>query len=251
MKVRVSSASLFTCAFPSCNSTFFLLLWVYCPTFRKEPTGQVWCADVIGAGRKELILVALLDEMVMSCSFEDSFILDWYYRVRQLIPFWYCARNEWEFIAIFICWYGDIFASNLLYFCHSLVELRLFVLFPIPLSLSLQLLNFLLHDCEFNIGQASALIISKAPKKLIVVLYWLLKNRVGRSVIFFFNPAVCPFIHTYPVYIFIKTEKIQAEIETHAWNIENKPYNFFLKLLYEDLLWFLMTIAQFLMKIAQ
>ena len=23
----------------------------------------------------------------------------------------------------------------------------------------------------------------------------------------------------------IKTEKIQAEIETHAWNIENRPYN--------------------------
>ena len=85
-----------------------LLLWVYCPMFRKEPTGQVWCADVIGAGRKELILVALLDEMVMSCSFEDSFVLDWCYRIRQLIPFWYCARNEWEFIAIFICWYGDI-----------------------------------------------------------------------------------------------------------------------------------------------
>ena len=35
---------------------------MYCPTFRKEPTGQVWCADVIGAGRKKLILVALLDE---------------------------------------------------------------------------------------------------------------------------------------------------------------------------------------------
>ena len=63
------------------------------------------------------------------------------------------------------------------------------------------------------------------------MLYWrnrLLKNRVGRSVICFFYPAVCSFIHTYPVYIFIKTEKIQAEIETHAWNIENRPYNFYL-----------------------
>ena len=36
-------------------------------------------------------------------------------------------------------------------------------------------------------------------------LYWrnrLLKNRVGtcRLLIFFLHPAVCPFIHTYPVY---------------------------------------------------
>ena len=91
------------------------------------------------------------------------------------------------------------------------------------------------------------------PKKL---LYWrnrLLKNRVGRLVIFyiFFYPALCPFIHTYPVYKNIKTEKIQAEIETHAWNIEIRPYIFFFKLHYEDFLWFLMTIAQFLTKIVQ
>ena len=44
---------------------------------------------------------------------------------------------------------------------------------------------------------------------------------------------------------------MQAEIETHAWYIENRPYNFFFKLLYEDFLWFLMTIAQFIMKIVQ
>ena len=86
-----------------------LLLWVYCPTFRKEPTGQVCGAQMLLAqGEKELILVALLNnEMVMSCSLEDSFFLDWCYRVRQCIPFWYCARNEWEFIAIFIRWYRD------------------------------------------------------------------------------------------------------------------------------------------------
>ena len=86
-----------------------LLLWVYCPTFRKEPTGQVCGAQMLLAqGEKELILVALLNEMVMSCSLEDSFVLDWCYRVRQCIPFWYCARNEWEFIAIFIRWYRTI-----------------------------------------------------------------------------------------------------------------------------------------------
>ena len=58
-----------------------LLLWVYCPTFRKEPTGQVCGAQMLLAqGEKELILVALLKdkvtEMVMSCSLEDSFFLD-------------------------------------------------------------------------------------------------------------------------------------------------------------------------------
>ena len=26
-------------------------------------------------------------------------------------------------------------------------------------------------------------------------------------------------------------------IETHAWNIENRPYKFFFKLFYEDILW--------------
>ena len=36
------------------------------------------------------------------------------------------------------------------------------------------------------------------------------------------------YTHISCVYIFIKIEKIQAEIETHAWNIENRPYNFFL-----------------------
>ena len=46
-------------------------------------------------------------------------------------------------------------------------------------------------------------------RQILLLLYWrnrLLKNRVGWSgFFFFFNPAVCPFIHTYPVYIFIKT----------------------------------------------
>ena len=86
---------------------FFFFGYTAQRSARNQP-GRLWCADVIGAGRKELILVALLDEMIMSCSFKDSFVLDFCYRVRQLIPFWYCARNEWEFIAIFICWYGDI-----------------------------------------------------------------------------------------------------------------------------------------------
>ena len=58
-------------------SLLLLLLWVYCPTFRKEPTGQVCGAQMLLAqGEKELILVALLNEMVMSCSLEDSFFLD-------------------------------------------------------------------------------------------------------------------------------------------------------------------------------
>ena len=73
-----------------------LLLRVYWPTFRKEPTGQVWCADVVGAGREELILVALLFEMVLSCSFEIIFILDRCNRVRQCIPLWYVrGMNEY------------------------------------------------------------------------------------------------------------------------------------------------------------
>ena len=52
-----------------------LLHWV----FREEPTRQVcglWCADVVGAGREEIILVALFYKMVMSCSLERVFILD-------------------------------------------------------------------------------------------------------------------------------------------------------------------------------
>ena len=62
---------------PKYTNWFLLLLWVYCPTFRKEPTGQVCGAQMLLAqGEKELILVALLNEMVMSCSLEDSFVLD-------------------------------------------------------------------------------------------------------------------------------------------------------------------------------
>ena len=48
--------------------------------------------------------------------------------------------------------------------------------------------------------------------KFLLLLYWhngLLKNRVGtcvgRFLFLFLYPAVCPFVHTYPVYIFIKT----------------------------------------------
>ena len=61
--------------------------------------------------------------------------------------------------------------------------------------------------------------LSGSSEDLVLLRYWLrpkkkknwrnrlLKNGVGRSVIFFssFYPAVCPFIHTNPVYIFIKT----------------------------------------------
>ena len=36
----------------------------------------MWCADVVGAGREELILVALFNKMVMGCSLERIFILD-------------------------------------------------------------------------------------------------------------------------------------------------------------------------------
>ena len=70
----VLSVNLF---YGSVGCGFLLLLWVYCPTFRKEPTGQVCGAQMLLAqGEKELILVVLLNEMVMSCSLEDSFFLD-------------------------------------------------------------------------------------------------------------------------------------------------------------------------------
>ena len=38
--------------------------------------GRCGAQMLLAQGEKELILVALLDEMVMSCSFEDSFVLD-------------------------------------------------------------------------------------------------------------------------------------------------------------------------------
>ena len=49
------------------------------------------------------------------------------------------------------------------------------------------------------------------------------------------------YTHIPCVYIFIKKYKIQAEIETHAWNIENRLYKFFslncfMKISY-DFLW--------------
>ena len=41
-----------------------------------------------------------------------------------------------------------------------------------------------------------------------------------------------------PMYTHIPCVYIHKNIETfYAWNIENRPYNFFFKLLYEDFLW--------------